>query len=209
VAGGALVVAGGAGVAAKPDDTGPILAFVGALIVAVLASWTARRNTQDQLTAEAARHRLSLASDRQLVDIQHLRELLDSAAGAYEEAHSACLSWSSILTVIDEQGEGITERRDAYSVARASGLKLATELHRIEMRFSPGHPVYDEFAAAREHLERRFDLLSEVWIADERLASRGPKWSEDVRIGMEAEMAFTRFASAVRSEIGTREAESS
>jgi hypothetical protein len=67
----AVVGAGAILGATSTDDTGPILAFVGALLVAVITAYTADRHLRQQL-----------AHDRELHDLDSLRALLVRASTA-------------------------------------------------------------------------------------------------------------------------------
>jgi membrane protein implicated in regulation of membrane protease activity len=72
IVGGATVVVGGAAVAAatSTDQTGPILAFAGALIVSLIAAYTTDRR-------QRAQHR----HDRGQADLADLRATLEQALG--------------------------------------------------------------------------------------------------------------------------------
>jgi hypothetical protein len=213
-----IAVTGGAAAGAtQTSDAGPILAFVGAVLAVAVTAVTTNRRQAHQLAADAARNRevleaegdrlaMQLSHERKLADLQHLRELLDSTAAAYEEAARNCATFSSILTVNDEDVVGAPRRRDAFRTAEVSNLTIANELHRLEMRFDPKHHVFIEFAAVRNYLGNRYDLLSDVWIASERLGNGSEKWKESVALSAQASEAFTRFAAAARQEIGIREA---
>ena len=202
-AGAVLLVVGGAGVAAKPDDTGPILAFIGALIVAILASWTARRNMRDQIDGEADRHQKTLDSDRSLVDIQHLRELLDSSAAAYEDAYAATVRYAVALQHPPNTTEDRDRRGQAFSEAYAAERKLSTELHRIEMRFEDGHPVCNAYREVDEQVKKRVQFLSDLEDTDGVLTGKANE--EDTGLGGQLLNLFSQFTASVRTEIGIRQ----
>jgi hypothetical protein len=217
-AGGVLLVAGGVVVgAAQTKYIGPILAFVGALLVVFITAVTTNRRQARQLASEGDRHRESLKAegdrlqerlqqDRRLSDIQHLREFLDAMAAAYEQASSSCERLSTALAINDEDEDGTPRRGETVQEARASDLRIGTELHRLEMRFAPTDPVFAEYASARKRVGGRFRRLIDIWLEGKRLESGGEEWNADVRSGTEAGKAFERFAAAARREIGVQEA---
>jgi hypothetical protein len=215
-----LVVAGGAAAGAtQTSQTGPVLAFVGALLVVVITAVTTNRRQSQQLSAEADRHRETLnaeaerldsqlAHDRKLANIQHLRELLDVMAAAYEAVASTGTSLLSVLSTWAEDEEGgVGRRREAYDAANTSRLAMATELHRLEMRFEGDDPVFIEFNAATDAFNERHEVLKRAWIDSVQLDQNGEGWRQAVDNGADAAQAFRRFAAAARVEIGVREAE--
>jgi hypothetical protein len=221
-AGGAIilvVIAGGATAGAtQTSETGPILAFVGALLVVVITAVTANRRQVSQLAAERERHRemlesqsqrldVQLAHDRKIADIQHLRELLDVMASAYESAETTGRETLTALTIFGEEGDGGVRRQEAYFASRGAIRALATELHRLEMRFSSTDLVFVQFAATLKHLEARQEIMQKAWIDSEQIQSGGERWKDNVGHAADASLAFTRFAAAARKEIGVREAQ--
>jgi hypothetical protein len=84
---GAVTVA----VASSSEQTGPILAFAGALTVALITALTAQRRLRSQLAAEEGRLASQLRHDRTLRDLDELRSLLDEAAVAAASAMKAFL----------------------------------------------------------------------------------------------------------------------
>lgn len=79
VAGGTIAVARGS------DSIGPILTFVGAILVALITAYTTNRRQQTQLKAEERRQATQLAHDRRMRDLEHLRVVLSEAAVAYDD----------------------------------------------------------------------------------------------------------------------------
>jgi hypothetical protein len=76
-------------VATQTDETGPVLAFSGAIVVAVI-TWVSSDRRQDRaLVAERERQSAQLTHDRELADLADLRELLDEAARAFQRATEA------------------------------------------------------------------------------------------------------------------------
>jgi len=96
----------------------------GTLLVVVITAVTANRRQASQLAAERERHRetlenqsrrlnAQLAHDRKMADIQHLRELLDVMASAYESAEATGSDMLTALTIFNEEGD-----RPAHVTAR-------------------------------------------------------------------------------------------
>jgi hypothetical protein len=115
VVGAAAVVGGGTVVAAAPsDDTGPILAFVGALLVAVLTAYTANRRQSAALAAERERLDAQLQHDRELADTADLRTVLEEALEAGDEMFEALLGVAAAQTAMQDQdttGPGQTKEK--------------------------------------------------------------------------------------------------
>jgi hypothetical protein len=201
-----LLIAGGTTIGAtqsQSSDTAPILAFGAVVIAAVIASWTAVTNVRKQIDGEGVRQAASLAHDRQLADIQHLRELLDEAAAAYEEASDAALRLSGAAEE-PHAGDGLEQRVKCRQDALLTRIKCLTERDRIEMRFARDHEVYAKYDATIRAVEARVKLLREVMKGGGQLTA-GDKYDEDIALGVKAIVAFKEFAEAVRREIGVRE----
>ena len=79
-----MVAAGSAIGASQSDSTGPVLAFVGAILVA-LVTWYATDRRQRTALAERERLELQLAHQRHLHDVADLREVLSNTLSAAEE----------------------------------------------------------------------------------------------------------------------------
>lgn len=107
-----IVVAGGAAVAGatQTNQTAAILAFAGAILVAIIAAYTAGRRQVRALRAERERQADRLAHERQLQDVEHLRQFLDEAAAAFEAAHDALVELSAELAAVGR-------RLDTYRLA--------------------------------------------------------------------------------------------
>lgn len=120
--GGAVVLIGGGAVGAVAvsgsSQTGPILAFVGVILVALLTAYFANRRQADQLNAEAERQRRQLAHDRQLHDLSELRGVLDEAL---ERAETASHAWLDLYNLATRE----TVVQDRYE-ASADAVEQAT-----------------------------------------------------------------------------------
>jgi hypothetical protein len=75
--------------ASATDDTGPILAFVGAVLVALIAAYTAGRRQARALAAESGRLAQQLEHDREMADLADTRARFDDAAVALHDASVA------------------------------------------------------------------------------------------------------------------------
>jgi hypothetical protein len=78
-----VVLVGTAAGAASTDDRGPIIAGGVALFVAILTAVTTNRRQDRALKAERERLELQLDHDRQLVDVQDLRDALFEILDSY------------------------------------------------------------------------------------------------------------------------------
>jgi hypothetical protein len=113
-----VVAAGGAvavGTTARSSLVGPILAFSGVILVALLTVYTTKRRQVEQLAAERARLQLQLDHDRELHDLSELRLVLDEAAIALEETihqlHGAFTTFDATDTDGDSAVRAILEEK--------------------------------------------------------------------------------------------------
>jgi hypothetical protein len=97
--GGGTVVIGAAAVAvaASTTETGPILAFVAALMVALITAYTTNRRQQRSLDEERDRLATQLRHERHLADLADLRAVLEESLAAANRARQAVLEgwWDS------------------------------------------------------------------------------------------------------------------
>jgi hypothetical protein len=154
------------------------------------------------LDADAKRLGAQLDHDRALTDILHLRDLLDQAAAAYEQAYRCNVRYAVALRSAPIANQWDENRGARYSEAHEAQITLATELHRIEMRFPPSHAVCSAYTNVDACLEARFTHLYGV-PDDEVIGSE--RDTEDTKLGGRAMSAFRVFTDAVRTEIGIRE----
>jgi LPXTG-motif cell wall-anchored protein len=196
VAGGALIIIAGGTVAAATgtDQTGPILAFVGALLVAVIAALTAGRRQRRALDAESARLAQQLKHDRELSDVAHLRELLDNAAYAYESAFRAL---RDLGLAVDRKEFG--EVKATYASADTALEEFRATTSRLRLRFVLDHPIvtgYDRSLRAFVNLqgallEGPLTSPAEPWDLDEVKPHFDEAWA-----------GFHEFSTASRDLIG-------
>ena len=214
-----LLVAGGtvAG-ATQTDETGPILAFVGALLVVLITAVTTDRRQRRQIAAEGSRHtetlttqsgelRRQLAHDRKLADLQHLRALLDSCAAAHEESSASCIAFAVALRRDPGTDDApvlavLERRRDRYTRSYDAARRIEVETRRLEMRYPVEHPICATFIEVHDAAVARFRFLSEV--EDGKTMITSEQDEEDTKNGVAMMVAFEKFAAAVRSSIGAQ-----
>jgi hypothetical protein len=126
-----VAVTGGAGAvaASAADHTAPILAFVGALIVAVITAVTTNRRQAVQLAAEQSLLDLRLSHERALADLADLRGVLESALAAAERATSQL-----------ERVSG-APNSDQRAELEAGLIKVSNAANRLRLRLESGDPI--------------------------------------------------------------------
>lgn len=209
-----LVVAGGTAAALQPDHIGPILAFVGALLVAGIAAVTANHRQATSLrTAEASlkkqldseRERLGdqLEHEKRMQDREHLRGFLDDAAAALEQSRQACKALAAKLP------DGAATELAAVSEAMK---EIRVMRRRVELRFGPRDHVYVAYSWTSYALIQRTKHLQAAANGLEELSDtdrvEGAAFSEadddpDSKLSDAVSDAFHEFAEAARAEIGT------
>ncbi len=193
-----IVVAGGAAIAGatQTNQTAAILAFAGAIIVALIAAVTAGRRQVRALRAERERQSDRLAHERQLQDVEHLREFLDEASAAFEDAHMAL---SELATDLLSPGRspGLHE-----AAARAAmGIKVMRR--RVALRFPPEHPVGAAYGEIDQAVDARvlylFGLLDRLGGGETMTPDED---THDNGLRDNAGVAFGKYATAARDEAG-------
>lgn len=173
---GAVVLIGGVSVAGatQSSETGPILAFAGAVLVALIAAFAAQRRLRQQLTAEHARHAAQLeaerqrqaaqlAHDRELADLADLRALLDEAAVALDRANYARADLGSAY-----RSHGKTIREKAPEIVQAinqCGQTLDAIAARLGVRLGADDPVTAAFDKANTALLTMSHAVA--WLEDD------------------------------------------
>lgn len=209
-----IVVAGGAAAAGatQTNQTGAILAFTGAILVAIIAAYTANRRqtkalrAQDQrqreaLQAEQARLETRLGHERRLQDVEHLRQFLDEAAEAFETAFEAHVDLFSALSTGARNVE-------YYKGAVEASVGLTVMARRVGLRFARDHRVYLRYEETKDAMGAQMTHLSEA-VQRLRAADSGEVISEGERKRGEemstlAQSKFQEFADAARGEVGAR-----
>jgi hypothetical protein len=147
VAGCVAIIAAGTTVGAtKSSPTGPILAVVGALLVALITAYTAYRRQRadlaaqrerigEQLAAEHDRLTAQLGHERALTDLAQLRSLIDEGATLLDEMRLR-LEQAAGQTPQDE-GYRSRSPRIVRKDLRAYSLRLATRIgaHRVQTSY--------------------------------------------------------------------------
>jgi hypothetical protein len=144
IAVGTIVIGGvGVGVAASTSETGPILAFIGALLVVLITAYTTDRRQERALNAEQlrldkglgeerSRLDLRLQHERSQVDLADLRIVLGDALAANNRARQAAVD-----------GWLVTARREA---AHAALQEMETNLDRMRIRLGKDDPLVNAYA---------------------------------------------------------------
>ena len=147
-----LVVFGGATVAASTTTSyvAPILAFVGAVLVATIAAVTAGRRQRQALAAEGLRHRQSLEAEnnrhdaqlahaRELADLADLRLLLDEAASTLHEARYAK---DGLRVAFIQHGRSLGESApEVRTDLNKAGTELDALAARLRVRLGTTDPI--------------------------------------------------------------------
>jgi hypothetical protein len=166
-----VVIAGGAAYGAtRSNQTGPVLAFAAALIVATIAAVTAARRLGQQLAAERERTLLQLEAEdsrlqrqlaaegerqdaqlvhaRELADLADLRALLDEAAVAL---HRARYTLDEVRSNLSSYSFGFfksEERAKPYRDLEPAGQELDALRERLAVRLGASHYVVEHFTLA-------------------------------------------------------------
>lgn len=192
--------------AAQSDHAAPLIAFVGAIAVTVLAAVTANRRQLQALAAERDRLDRQLEHDRRLQELEHLRDFLDAAAAAYESLEEATVKWAVELAASTSE-QAASARQAAWGASK----EFASLGRRMSLRFAPEHTVGRTFESLRRILEVRYDHLSTVDPAQFDANSLRPgsarpisqeQDAEDDRLDAAARVALDEFAQAARLELG-------
>lgn len=196
-----VVVGGTLAAVVVGDQTGPILAFTGVLVIGVAAQY--RQNVS--LKAERARLDARLAHERQLQDVEHLRQFVDEAAEAFETAHEA------VVELVAELAE-VGRRLNTYQQAVSSAVGVNVMLRRVAVRFAREHPVYVGYLAVRNAINERMDHLDPIVRRlgeDEAATATDEEAQHATKLAIAARDQFGDFLDAARAEVGPRSPERS
>ena len=171
-----VVVGGGTVAAAAGTSTaGPVLAFVGAILVALI-TWYAtdrrqrrliaadERRHRAELEAQERRHAAQLAHDRSLRDLDELRRFLDDAAEAFEAVVRRVSELFRLKLVTDEHPDGDLGIR-IFDLEKNDGdefFHLLAVTRRMYLRFPPGHPISAAYEDAAHGLIDEHKALAET-----------------------------------------------
>lgn len=194
-AGGTLIIAAATvAVATQTSHTGPILAFVGALLVAFITAREARKRQRRQLDHDREMRALELSQSRQVRDTEHLRGFLDEAIAAFEVFIDAVLrmvahgnNHGRDETFMDLQDEALSHGQGARIMGR-----------RMDIRFDPNHPVRAAYTSAVQLVHEAKDAVS-----------GGPPWTPEQLQAYNARRAeamqtLAAFAVSAQTFIGAR-----
>lgn len=149
VAGGTVVVAAvtvvGASATAK---TAPILAFAGAILVALVTAYTANRRQVQALNAESQRLARQLEHDRELADLADTRKVCDDAVVAL---HDASVALSGLERAFVNYGSGFREKMpNAVPDAESATETLRSIRGRLGVRLPQDNAAVAAFEAAHD-----------------------------------------------------------
>lgn len=186
---GATIAVGGAAIAGatQTSATGPILAFVGALIVALLTAREARRRQGEQL-----------AHDRRMRDAEHVRLFLDEAAERFESYLDAV---GDLAVALETVPPARVEDLEISKGFADLGGRVVTEMNRatvmarrMDIRFDPDEALRQAyFQAVRAVHEARGVLPDAPPLGGEQLEA----YDDAVRRAMGAWAGFTTAAQAL------------
>lgn len=155
---GASVVAlgiGGVAYADTSDEVGPILAFIGVILVALLTAYWTRRS----LIAESDRQVKSLEAerDRQERDLAHARELADTAdlrliLAEGLDALDALYQW----TLVDTRRPTPLPEAERTERMMETSAGLSRSLNRLRIRLAAEDPLWTCFKLVTEAI---YDLV--------------------------------------------------
>lgn len=130
--------------------TAAVATAAGALIVGIIAAWTAGVRQKRDLKAEEVRLEMQLRSGREIRERDHLRTVLDEALTAGRVRH--------------EQFRDIW-RRNEYGVVAVERTRaehageISVQFNRLTLRLGRGHEVVVAYGMFRDAMSRMVDLL--------------------------------------------------
>jgi hypothetical protein len=127
---------------------GTILA---AVVIAVIAAWTAGTRQKRQLNAQGERQGEQLAHARELADLDDLRRVLDDAALALDRAAQTHRPVGALVLTDPIHREDLAESLEEIRVARQTCDAL---LARLRVRLGRDDPVTKAFAQPAQALHK-------------------------------------------------------
>jgi hypothetical protein len=196
--------------ATQTNSTGPVLAFAGAVLVAVVAAATAGRRQRRDLDAANARHTAELAAqaermhtqlhhDRRLKDIDDLRAFLDDGASAYEEAADQ-LQELAVALRRDDERERATAALTATRGASEQVRRADVFARRVALRFTHDEAIAIHYGNIAAKLTERYRALLEI--IPQRITDAQD--DTDSTLGAEAMVSWIRFATEARNFVGAQ-----
>jgi hypothetical protein len=201
--------AGGAGIygAAQTSQTGPIIAGVVAIIVA-LVTWyaTDRRQAKAitaqseqqarELEAEQERLVLQLSHERDLKQLDHLREFFDEAAAVFENALATARRYAKSVRDDTEMTEPIIVETGNAALDAAREMNVLQR--RMGLRLPTDHPVYRAYDAASDaFIAWRDSIHDGVMLGSDQI---------DDELGFIAVRKWRKFVDQARTELERRAA---
>lgn len=194
-AGDDLVVAGGTaavGTVAVLGTSGssnaaPTLAFVGALLVALLTAYTAQRRQRTQLDAEANRLAQQLDHERQLQDLSDLREIMEDALDMADSARLA-IAYARIATAAGDADEA----EEQLAALRKEMRRMLNITNQLQIRLADRDPLLVAYRAMTEAIRDRHAAAA----ADDETAG--------ARADAIYNLAYRTFVLAAKRRTGSR-----
>jgi hypothetical protein len=211
-----VVAAGGAvavGTTARPSSVGPILAFSGVILVALLTVYTTKRRQVEQLAAEKARLQLQLDHDRELRDLSELRSVLDEATVALEETihqlHAAFTTFDATDGDADPAVQAIVEEKRQQQYAEymhqcsAARDRMIIAGQRIAIRMGVDEALD---AAYHQAISLVIDTIRQIYAAKKRKDAGERVSSADFKarnseLGVVRNLVVERAVARVRSRL--------
>jgi hypothetical protein len=192
---------------------------------------TTNRRQARQLSAEGERHRDSLKAEgerqatslqaeserlerrqhheRLLMDLDHLRQMLDTAAAAYEATHQTMILLEVSLRQRNREVEPAIETQDTETKTRERAIaavnaakSVSTQLRRLEIRVPKAHPIFVRYSDVEKSVgawvDHALDRKDAGMTADDSKAGNA--------LAAQSVIAFSSFAEAARAEVGSTEA---
>jgi len=164
------------------------------------------RRQHAALKAEADRLDQRMSHERRLVDLEHARRLFDDCAAAFESARVTARELAAYLHL---EHPGRMQLTNPSPANRDATLRVANELHRLELRFTPDHRAIETFRLVTQHMDKRRSTL--IAVREARFAAQMTDAQNEASIvhARAALAAFDDFITAARAEIGVLQAAAS
>ncbi len=199
-----LLAAVSIAVATSSSDVAAILAFAGALLVALLTAVTTSRRQEAQLAAEERRLEMELKHDSSVRDVAHVREVIDAVLVDVTRARTHASAG------IDAYRSGDMKRKEAHS--RAAGLRVIRDdldhaRDRVSVRFDPTHPVEEAMAEIHAAYAALVDFAIGLLVGAGRSSKAGSKTPhfdqrQYIELSWEAGAAHRYFTYACQLTVG-------
>jgi hypothetical protein len=156
--------------ASRSTDTGPILAFVGAILVALLTAYTAHKRQKvglaaeaarldQQLEAESERHRERLAHELRIADMTELRTILDEVLRLSYAAQRAAREFEAAAAVAVLAK---IERQNLFAGMYDRVLTAGMGFSEASMELNPYHDVIPSRLLLDHQITEAFRRLTDA-----------------------------------------------